>query len=124
MYLLDSSAIIEILQGTDKSKEIHKIIYGNTVKTTSFSLHEIAVGEDETTIDTILNFFNNIDVLPFDINSAIISFSIEKKLRKEGKLINKIDMLIAGICQQHNLTIITLDKDFDKIKSIKAIVID
>src|SRR3989344_6556781 len=120
MYLLDSSAIIEILQGTDKSKEIHKIIYGNTVKTTSFSLHEIAAGEDETTIDTILNFFNNIDVLPFDINSAIISFSIEKKLRKEGKLINKIDMLIAGICQQHNLTIITLDKDFDKIKSIKA----
>ena len=124
MYLLDSSAIIEILQGTDKSKEIHKIIYGNTVKTTSLSLHEIAVGEDDATISTILNFFNNMDVLPFDINSAMISFSIEKKLRKMGKLINKIDILIAGICQQHNLTIITLDRDFNKIKSIKAIVID
>ena len=123
MYLLDTSAVLELLYGTIKGEEIDKIIGDNITLTSSITVHEVAVGEYEDSLNEVLEFFNRIEVLPFDKEAALKSFLIERELSKRGAMINKSDIFIAGICQQHNLTLITLDRDFQKISSIKSIVI-
>ncbi len=120
MYLFDTSAILEILYGTEKGNNILKILKEEQIITTSITLHEVAIGEEMTRLETALNFFGIIEILPFDKECALQSSSIEKELTKKGKKINRIDILIAGICKKHNLTLITLDNDFKNIDSIKA----
>ncbi len=124
MYLLDTSSILEILYNTEKGKNITELIGTKLTKTTSITIHEVAVGEPINSLNYILDYFDKIDILSFDKDAAMRSFAIERELRKEGKLINKIDIFIAGICEQHNLILITLDKDFNKVKSIKSIIIN
>ncbi len=41
-------------------------------------------------------------------------------LKQEGKEASTADLLIASICKHNNATLITLDKDFLKIKDLKV----
>lgn len=56
----------------------------------------------------------------FTRKSAEKSAPIESYLKSIGAIINKMDMLIAGICQEHDATIVTLDKDFLKVQKLKV----
>ena len=123
MYLLDSSAIIEILHNTGKGRKIMDFIGKNSVCTTSISVYEILIGLKEKESEKMHSFFSSIKALPFDENSAKFSADIEKKLIRSGKTINKVDILIAGICRSNNKIIITLDSDFKRIQDIKSIII-
>lgn len=118
MYLLDSSAIIEITTGTSTGKKILKICKNVAVFTTPFSIFEVLYGSDKEEESTIKKFFDNVIIANFDKNSALRSVSLQKDLEKEGKLINKVDIFISSIAIENRLKIITLDKDFTKIKNL------
>lgn len=122
MYLLDSSAIIEILHNTEKGKKIVALVDKNPVCTTSINVYEILLGEREKESEKINQFFSSLKILNFDDNSAKFSVELEKKLIRFGKTINKIDILIAGICKSNNKTIVSLDSDFKRIGDIKSII--
>lgn len=122
MYLLDSSAIIEILHDTETGKEIINLIDKNPVCTTSISVYEILLGENEKESEKIHQFFSSIKILNFDENAAKFGVDLEKKLIRSGKNINKIDILIAGICKSNNKIIISLDSDFKRIDGIKSVI--
>ncbi len=122
MYLLDSSAIIELLHGTKSGEEIMKFIDNNPVCTTSINLYEVLIGENEKEREKISQFFSSVEILDFDENAARFSVEIEKKLIHSGKAINKIDILIAGICKSNNKILISLDNDFKRIESIKSAI--
>lgn len=124
MYLLDTSALLEILYGTEKGINITKTISGMPLSTTSITLHEVAIGESQEDLKKILPFFDSIEILPFDKDSALLSSEIEKDLQKKGRMINRVDIFIAGICKKHNVMLITLDKGFRNINSVTSKIIE
>src|SRR3989338_8183738 len=124
MIVLDTSAIVEILRGTDIGKRIAEKFNKDIKFTTAISAYELMLGiKDKDTIK-VESFLNDLDILDFDIKAGKESAQIEKELKSKGNLINKIDILISGICKNYNATILTLDHDFLKIKGIKDELID
>lgn len=118
MYVLDSSAIIELLADTPKAKKIEDILGENTIATTTISYVEVISGIKGKGIIGTLEFFNSVLVLNFDISAANESIWIEKELKRNGQLIGRSDLFIAGICKQNKFPLVTCDADFKRIKSI------
>ena len=69
---------------------------------------------------SFLDFVSLNTVLPVTENSATISSEIYAGLRLNGKPLDDIDVLIAGIAIENNLTLITHNiKHFKRIKQLK-----
>jgi predicted nucleic acid-binding protein len=118
MYVLDSSAVIEILAGTENGNKIITMTKSHPVFVTPFTIFEVARGLKDVNID--VEKFVESNVLNFDKESSSWSATIERELVKIGKKINSIDIFIAAICLANNKTLITLDKDFSVIKDLKV----
>jgi len=123
MILLDSSAIIEIIYKSNKSKVILDLIKDKPVCTSSFSVYEIIFCLKEKEKIKVENLFNELKIQSFDEKAAKESVNIERDLLKKGKPINKIDIFIAGICVNNNLKLISCDKDFLNISKLKVTVL-
>lgn len=120
MLVLDTSIIVEILKGTEIGKRTAERLSKERKFTTSMNVYELMLGIKDKDLKQVEDFLNDLGVLDFDIKSGKESALIEKDLRSKGNLINKIDILISGICKNNNATILTLDHDFLKIKGIKV----
>ena len=124
MYVLDSSALIELIERLLKSNDIIRSFEEEDSTTTSVCVHEVLAGVHSEIDRMVWNtLFSSIEVLQFDVKAAQISSQLQQELKREGKLINKMDILIAAICKASNATLITLDKDFEKIKGLNVKVI-
>ncbi len=122
-YCLDTSAFIEILYATDKGKKIQALIAEEPITITVFTLHELFVGMKEKEIEKIETLLKLVSIAEFSKESALHSSVIEKHLRGKGRLVNKMDILIAGMCLQGNYHLITCDNDFESIKGIQATIV-
>ncbi len=118
MYCLDTSAVIELLYGTQKGQKIKELISTEPITLTSFTIHELLTGLKKEEVTRIKNIFREASVTPFDTNSAFKSALVEREMITLGNRINKIDILIAGICLAHNLNLITCDRDFERVKGL------
>ncbi|MBS3137737.1 PIN domain-containing protein [Candidatus Woesearchaeota archaeon] len=123
MYLLDTSALIELSYGTELAYKIKELIGQEYTVITTISIEEFLVGIDETKFDIALSVFGAFHVYALDIESAIESAKIERELKKNGKIIQRSNIFIAGICKRHNLELITCDEDFLRITSLRVRVI-
>ena len=122
-YCLDTSAVIEVLYATDKGKKIQSITKDEPIVITVFTIHELLVGMKEKEIEAIERFLKFISVAEFSKECALHSAVIEKYLREKGKLVNKIDILIAGMCLRGNYHLISCDNDFENIKGIQTTIV-
>ncbi len=120
--MLDSSALIEVMGGSEKGKAVINLVKDEPISITSFSLYEVLKGIKDNETDKIEGI-SVIDVLDFDKKSAKKSIEIEKKLIRDGNLINKIDIFISAICITNSIALITLDQDFKKIKELNFIIV-
>ncbi len=59
------------------------------------------------------------DILFPDIEDYSKAMEISWDLRKRGTPIGAIDILIASICINKNLKLVTKDRDFENIKSVE-----
>lgn len=123
MYFLDTSAIIELINGTEKGEKIRKIVQQHPLSISSLTVHELLVGLKEKELKAMRDFFREVSVLDFNAAAAFNSSSIERDLRSKGNLINRMDILIAGICLVHKYKLIACDEDFTKIKSLDAKIV-
>ena len=89
--------------------------------TTAISLHETLSGSSQKGEFAVQNLAQNIDIMPFTKEDAITSASIFRQLAKQGKKINALDILIAGICISKKATLITLDNDFKRVPGLKVV---
>lgn len=119
MFILDTSAIIEIINGTQNGKRIINETIGEMIFTTCFSVYEINLGAKQKEIPFIEDLFENLEVLNFDYIQAKESATIYKKLSIKGMIVNEIDIFIASICLLNNMTLVTTDKDFLRIPNLK-----
>ncbi len=71
-------------------------------------------------LDSFLEFAKHNAVLPLTEDSTIVSADLYATLRKTGKLIDDIDLLIAGVAISNNLVLVTHNEDhFKRIKGLK-----
>src|SRR3989344_4970328 len=120
MYVLDSSALIEVIEEYPLKDKVLGIVGDAPLVTTSISLHELFAGAHTEREKFILeHLLGGAQIVPHDAAAAKMGAQITRELSDAGKMINRMDTLIAGICKVHNAELITLDRDFAKIKGLK-----
>jgi tRNA(fMet)-specific endonuclease VapC len=121
-FLLDTNIITAWLKGEktvadkiDKAKEIHipiivagELYYG--------ALYSTRVQKNIADIKSITGNYN---VLLIDEAVTLAYGNIKAALRKKGKPIPENDIWIAAIAQNYQLVLVTRDKHFKEIDSIK-----
>ena len=122
MLLLDTSAIIDFLNGTDRGRHVQLIIGTKTCAITTISINEVLIGAKGKQKPIAEAFLNSLQVLPFDTASAYQSVTVEENLK--SNLIGKLDMMIAAVGLAHNLPILTCDNDFKRIQGLQTIVVE
>lgn len=124
VYVLDSSVLIELIERKAHAHKVAAFIGNELSATTSICVHEVLAGA-RTNKQRFLceEIFSNILILNHDMKAARMGAQIEQELNESGSKINIIDVYIASICRANNTEIVTLDKDFEKIKGINVHVI-
>jgi len=120
MFLLDSTAIIELLDASEVGIKIQEEFQDKDIATTAFSVHEVLRSVNERNRTLARNFFEQLPIYAFTRKSAERSAPLENYLKATGTMINKIDILIASICLELSATMVTLDKDFMRIPKLQV----
>lgn len=112
--LLDTSAMIDYISGNTKVRDILESSDGINISPISF--YEVLIGiEDKQGRTAIRNTFSEFPSLPFTTHDSMRAASIHLYLREKGRIINPLDILIAAQALEHGFTLLTKDKDFDRI---------
>ena len=118
MYLIDTSALIELLKPTELGAAILLEIGDSPVAISSVTRFEYLLYYSGKKLEEEKNVLRNLPVLDLTSDAADKSVDIEKLLRSKGKLINETDILIASICMVNNFSLVTLDKHFSNIPGL------
>ena len=120
MLLLDTSAIIELLNGTQVGSVIKQEIKDKELVTTVVNKYEVMVGTRQDEKEKSEMFFEQINNLPLTVKDIGHCVNLNKSLAARGNMINEADIFIAGICQKLDATIVTLDRDFLKVPRLRV----
>jgi len=123
-YLLDTNIISYYLKGIENLKEK---ITGNidSLSISIISYYEIISGLQSIDANKRINEFDKfcklIDIINLDKPGILASCKIYASLKKTGRLIDDIDILIAGIALSNNLVMVTDNTDhFERIAGLKV----
>ena len=123
-YLLDTNIISYYLKGFESLKE--KITENiDLLSISTISYYEIVSGlqsiNAKRRITEFEKFCELIDIINLDKASISASCKIYSALKKSGKLIDDIDILIAGIALSNNLVMVTDNTGhFERIEGLKV----
>jgi len=126
MYLLDTNICIYAIKNKPecvlkqiKDKSRNGIFISSlTIAELEFGV-ENSINKDANRI-ALLKFISIFNFLCFDDMDAIPYGKLKAKLRKEGKIIGPIDMLLAGQAISKDLILITNNtKEFNRIENLK-----
>ena len=123
MFLVDTNVFLEVLLKQEKKEECKSFLYKNIGKLniTDFSLHSIGVilfkyGKED--------FFQKFveDIIP-NIRLLSLPTGLYGDVVNAGKRMNLDfdDAYQYTIARYYNLKVVTMDKDFEKVKDVKII---
>lgn len=129
MIIFDSSLLIDIERKYKHTIEkLQGIIAANpsALAITFPSIMEFAYGSFKSgkSLDYIKNTLSQYTLIPTTPDAGFLYGKIKLNLEKTGKLIGDFDILIAAIVILNNATLITKDKDFNRIKELRVIYFD
>ncbi len=124
-YLLDSSAVIDLIRGNEKVLNEYncKLIEGNKFFICPIIYYEVMRGfkvlNGGKRIETFLKFYQMWDNVPLDDETMIKAAEIYVKLRK-GQTVEDNDIFIAAVAIVNECTLITAnEKHFSRIDELK-----
>lgn len=122
MIVLDTSFLIDFFKG----KNMPLDYINSDVTTTVITFHEIISGVKHKKAKNeekfFRRFFSDIKVLDFDLKAAEKSSEIMASLLNIGKVVNTLDVLIAGIAITNGAEkIASSDKDFIEISKVTTL---
>lgn len=124
-FVLDSSALIEVAEGRPMGEKILSIVGEEEFNLTSITIHEVLVGVSSPRQKFVYQgLFAAAHIFEHDRRAAEHGASIEKGLREGGALIGRSDIFILAICAANKATLVTVDKDFKKIKGHQILIIE
>ncbi|MFO7966152.1 MAG: type II toxin-antitoxin system VapC family toxin [Archaeoglobaceae archaeon] len=123
--IFDTSVVLRILKdehfmGSVKGK------VDEEVKISTISAYELLRGaiymniahHSKKELNIILDVVSSMNVVELGREGAKIASYIWARLKEKGVSLNDADILIAATCVQNNDKLLTLDKDFKKIKEV------
>ena len=128
MKCLDTTFLIDFLRNEKDAVDKASQINDDALVTTTINVFEVLFGiykrkeKPEKELEAFKSLLSKLDILEFDISSSFQASRIAADLVKQGKQINMMDTLIAGIILSKNCNnIVTRDKeDFGKIKELNV----
>ncbi len=123
MHVLDTSTIIALMNDLKISDKIENITKKQSIAITSITVFEILAGMKKNEREKTERVLAQTEVLNFDKESAKISAELLKNLTASGKTVEELDLFIAAICLKHKTPLVTLDKDFERIPNLRAIIV-
>jgi tRNA(fMet)-specific endonuclease VapC len=57
---------------------------------------------------------------PLDANTTRFYGAIYLELRRQGRVLTQVDMMLAALARQHNLTLLTTDRDFEVLTDLRV----
>lgn len=120
-YLLDSNIIIDIFRGNqkviDRIKEI-KVINVPVIVIGELYFGAHKSDQTEKRVAQIQQLETKVTILEVTPLTANIYGELKNQLRAKGTPTPENDIWIAAITKEHDLTLITKDKDFQKVEGI------
>jgi len=129
MICLDSNLIIDFLRNQEEAVVCVEALTKENVVTTIINVYELKSGiwamknaNYQSRLENSNNLLSRIRILGLDSASVDKSAGIFGELSREGKVIEDLDILIAGICLVNGCyRIITKDtKHFSRIEGLKV----
>lgn len=123
-YCLETTFLVDFLRGRERAIKMYEKIRGHRLETTSITAWEIlrgpkVVGREEE-YKIAVRLLERLRVLPFTMNSARIAADIEAELRKKGREINLVDLLIAAVAIENGSRLVTRDEGYERINGLKV----
>ena len=113
IYFADSSYLIDL---TREREEALRLQATNKIITSLICVYELGKLSDLTAEEIIAD--NQVEAL--NLEDIQHSIDIYRTLKKKGEMVNQLDVLIAAQAINRNLTLLTADKDFQKIEGLKT----
>jgi tRNA(fMet)-specific endonuclease VapC len=127
-FLLDTSAYSGFNRGDERLRP-----WFNTQNIISLPLIVIgelragfAAGSKTTENEQLLRRFldsSSVQILPLTLETTKVFASLFLEVRNAGNAISTNDLWIAALAVEHNLPILTLDGDFQRIQGVEVIQI-
>ena len=124
MAVFDTNLLIEYLRGNERVVRLFERYRKNDeIRITIINAYEILKGSRSVEQPVLQRFLARFPVLYLDDEAASHSARIYQDLRREGKQANDTDVLISGICISNKAKLVTMDKDFTRIRGIDLILV-
>jgi predicted nucleic acid-binding protein len=117
--ILDTSILIDILDGNDRVIKSLQQLKENAC-TTTISKYELLKAPKD---DQVENMLAEMEIYSFDDPAPARSAHIFKALKRKGRMINELDILIAAIAIARDELLVTRDGDFKKVEGLKLLLL-
>lgn len=124
-YVLDTDSVICFFKGHPAICDKIATIFHADVKISIITHSELFFGAYNSqqitrNCNRIQKFVQKIEICPYTIQASILFGQLKADLKKEGKMIADMDLMIASICLAENQTLVTNNtKHFRRIKQLK-----
>ena len=126
-YLIDTSWVIHYLRGEERVTKKLLSSKGEGLAISIISLAELYEGVFRATAPTLAenyldDFLTGVSILGINGEVCKIFGRERARLRKEGKLIGDLDLLIACTCLHHDLTLLSDNiREFERVENLKIL---
>jgi len=88
-------------------------------------LCELEVGIQQTSSPSdyrrrLTALLRSVRLWPLDVETSRLYGSVYHELRREGRALSQVDILIVAFARQHKLTVLTTDRDFDSVADLRV----
>ena len=114
-YLLDTSFLIDLINGEERVSETHEKTRGEQAAST-VSVYELSKfdGFDISSIEEKR-------VLSFSTDDASRAGDVYRSLEEKGEPVGETDTMIAGVALSRGLKLVTRDRDFENIDGLDTL---
>jgi len=122
MYLIDSSYLIDYLNGVESVGEKLESLGYDLWATSVICVAEVLEGSSKKMLDKTEDLLSKVIVYNVNFEVARVFAELRRELRKRGMLLENMDLLIAATCLVNGLTLVTGNKKhFSRIRGLKIL---
>ena len=122
-YLLDTSSILNILDGNKKGEATIELIRTGELITSILCYCEALNKLDLNKLKKAEEFLSKIGLYQLTLADGFLAKEIQHTCRKNGGQVSTIDALIAATAHNNKSTLITSDSDFNRIEQVNKKIV-
>ena len=68
----------------------------------------------------LIPLLRHVRLWPLDADTARLYGEVFNELRRKGRALSQVDIMLAALARQHKLVILTTDRDFESLADLKT----